>query len=109
MAASPSQNPIGFVDLDVGPYSVYWLQEEDREHDRLVSGLSLGRAFHRLMTCTGNDGYSFERIDGVMMLLIDEGAYRVTSKLHVDQDAKDEIMAAAVKHAWGEYAVEREG
>lgn len=106
MEAQNQKPQVGFVDPDVGPYSLYWLHE-DGEPDGLKRGLSLERAFGALMAAA-NIEHSFERIDGVMMLLLDEGAYRVTSKLHVDEDAKREIMRAAVKHAWGEYSVRAE-
>lgn len=99
--------PLGFIADMIGPYSLYWLNEE-REHDRLARGLSLENAFDRLLSAASVE-YTFERIDGVMTLCLDEGGYRVTSNARDDAEARREIMRAAVKHAWGEYAVEIEG
>ena len=91
-----------------GPFSIYWLNE-DGPHDPIAKNKSLEMAFQTLMGFSGNDGYGFDRADGVMMLLLDGGAYRFTSANHDDNAARLEIMEHAVKHAWGEYKVQREG
>lgn len=90
-----------------GPYTLLWLNEED-EHDQLARGLSLENAFERLLSCVGHEPI-FERVGPSMVLRLGEETYRVSSSLRDPQEAKLEIMAAAVSHAWGEYAVEIEG